>query len=271
MSNAPLRLAQIEQLVQLKYPAIQYLNALGTLGDIHTAMEEADTYRAKLKSLPTEQFQGLYKEIKSASHVDSQPRNVSAQHDLFEQSLRAGLDYVYWAKMAYWTPAETAAITLGLVPEATRRASQCCSHELPAIIAEYRKLRELIRRLAITSHTPQHQSRVSPVSYLEWAARHHVHIQDELERLIRQFHGNPPAVKPLHPKERETFLKLIGGLAICGYGYDPKSAKSATVREIHGDLALRGILLDEDTIRHKLQAAGDVMSVDREPDRNASP
>lgn len=61
--------------------------------------------------------------------------------------------------------------------------------------------------------------------------------------------------KPINAKERDTFLKMIIGMAMGGYAYDPSAAKSHATNEIYGDLLLRGIRLDQDTIRNKLKEA----------------
>jgi len=55
--------------------------------------------------------------------------------------------------------------------------------------------------------------------------------------------------KRLGARERDSMLKLVIGMAIKGYGYDPKAGRSGAAREIAGDLLLAGLALDEDTIR----------------------
>jgi hypothetical protein len=65
--------------------------------------------------------------------------------------------------------------------------------------------------------------------------------------------------KPIHAKERESLLKLIIGMAIKGYGHDPKAARSPTAKEIAGDLACHGIALDEDTVRKYLAEAKELL------------
>ena len=77
-------------------------------------------------------------------------------------------------------------------------------------------------------------------------------LHDNIAQLVQQAKAKP---KTLQSKERETLLKLIVGMALGGYGYDPLARKSATVKEIFDDLALRGIALDQDTIRNKLKEA----------------
>lgn len=61
--------------------------------------------------------------------------------------------------------------------------------------------------------------------------------------------------KTLLTRERDTVLKLIGGMAIKGYGYDAKSTRSTVAGEIARDLHELGISLDEDTVRKWLREA----------------
>ena len=58
-----------------------------------------------------------------------------------------------------------------------------------------------------------------------------------------------------HTKEKETLLKMVIGMAVKGYAYDPKQRRSNTVSEIQSDLDLLGIRLDKDTIRKWLKEA----------------
>jgi hypothetical protein len=61
--------------------------------------------------------------------------------------------------------------------------------------------------------------------------------------------------KPLGARERDSMLKLVIGMAIKGYAYDPKAGRSGAAREIAGDLQSAGLALDEDTIRKYLNEA----------------
>jgi hypothetical protein len=82
-----------------------------------------------------------------------------------------------------------------------------------------------------------------------------------LETRIGELEGQPSKPqegrfeKSLGTRERESLLKLVIGLAIGGYGYDPKAARSDKTAEIAGDLAEQGIALDEDTVRKWLRLA----------------
>lgn len=70
------------------------------------------------------------------------------------------------------------------------------------------------------------------------------------------------AARPVGPRERDSLLKLIIGMAMDGYGYDPKAARSPIAKELAGHLALRGLSLDEDTVRKYLAEARQLLPGD---------
>ena len=63
----------------------------------------------------------------------------------------------------------------------------------------------------------------------------------------------PTYDKPLSTTERNTLLKLVIGMAIYGYNYDPASAKSTAPKGIADDLSILGISLSDDTVRKYLK------------------
>ncbi len=63
--------------------------------------------------------------------------------------------------------------------------------------------------------------------------------------------------KPLLTRERQSVLKLILGMAIKGYTYNPKQSRNDAIREIAQDLESLGIALDQDTIRKWIKEASE--------------
>lgn len=63
----------------------------------------------------------------------------------------------------------------------------------------------------------------------------------------------------LKGKERTSLLRLVLGMAMAKYGYNPKAAKSPTAKKIASDLLEKGIKLDEDTIRKWLKESAEFM------------
>jgi hypothetical protein len=65
--------------------------------------------------------------------------------------------------------------------------------------------------------------------------------------------------KPLGTRERDSVMKLVIGMAIRGYGYNPLAARNKAIGEICSDLADLGIALDPDTVRKWLQEAAELL------------
>jgi hypothetical protein len=64
--------------------------------------------------------------------------------------------------------------------------------------------------------------------------------------------------KPLTTRERETLLTIVLGMAIGGYGYEPRASRSPTAREISDDLTKAGLSVSDDTIRKYLREAAEL-------------
>jgi hypothetical protein len=67
------------------------------------------------------------------------------------------------------------------------------------------------------------------------------------------------AKKPLHTRERQTLLKLVVGMAVEQYGYDPKANRNDATANIASDLALSGLTIDPDTVRKWLKEASELL------------
>jgi hypothetical protein len=63
------------------------------------------------------------------------------------------------------------------------------------------------------------------------------------------------------PGERAetTYLKIILGIAMAGYKYDPNATRNTAISEIASDLLKLGISVSDDTIRDKLREAKDLL------------
>jgi hypothetical protein len=77
----------------------------------------------------------------------------------------------------------------------------------------------------------------------------------ELENFEAQFIEAPEAEKPLSTSERNSLLKIILGMAMAGYKYDPAASRSSVTKEIETDLTTMGMRVTDDTIRGYLKEA----------------
>jgi hypothetical protein len=65
--------------------------------------------------------------------------------------------------------------------------------------------------------------------------------------------------KELKTRERDSALKLIIGMAVEGYRYNPKANRNEATREIAEDLEKVGVPLDQDTVRKWLTEAKELL------------
>ena len=66
--------------------------------------------------------------------------------------------------------------------------------------------------------------------------------------------------KLLGTKERESLLKLVGGMAVRGYGFDPTRSRNEATGEIRDDLEALGLGMNDDTVRKYLKQGVELIS-----------
>jgi len=79
-------------------------------------------------------------------------------------------------------------------------------------------------------------------------------MKEDLQALSGQ-PTNPDDIKPEGAVSRKSLLKLVIGMAVNGYTYDPSSKKNNAGTEIKEDLEKMGLGLDPQTIRDALKEA----------------
>jgi hypothetical protein len=79
-----------------------------------------------------------------------------------------------------------------------------------------------------------------------------------------------PKDKPLGQREGDTLRKLVIGLAMVAYAYDPKAARSEVAAEIASDLAERGLTISDDTVRKHLKESAELLPPPDAPERKRS-
>lgn len=92
-------------------------------------------------------------------------------------------------------------------------------------------------------------------------------LNKEIERLTSELKAAPKE-KPLGQREGDTLRKLVIGLAMVAYAYDPKAARSEVTAEIASDLAERGLTISDDTVRKHLRESAELLPPAEAPERN---
>ncbi|TAL40181.1 MAG: hypothetical protein EPN97_00705 [Alphaproteobacteria bacterium] len=77
-----------------------------------------------------------------------------------------------------------------------------------------------------------------------------------LKKQLQEVAKNPVV---LGTKEKDTLLKLVIGMAVSGYAYDPKAKKNQATAEIAQDLKKLGIPLNQDTVKKWLKEGAEIL------------
>jgi hypothetical protein len=185
-------------------------------------------------------------------------RSVHATHaaeaeerDRFFNRPGAGADFVHWSKAAYWTIDEGVALILGRAPDVVNWESVRDYAHVSPFAGRYARLRDLALR---AQESGQLVWRTEPRIFLAWAKRTNIEYPSELqEQVMSEAVTDPPQdppqnvvpkEKPLLVRERDTVLKMLGGIAFEKYGYDPKALRNAAITKIADDLDAAGVHVD---------------------------
>ena len=177
-------------------------------------------------------------------------------------------DFAYWAKVSLWTIEQATALLIGEDPDAIIDSSGLAPACPPETRDRYQKMFRLldshIRHSGIAFSQPPTEiiecaihTKVDPPSALVEAVRAQGRTLIEKRTAARDRSESEATAqsKALGERERKTLLRMIIGMAIGGYGYDPDAARSDTPRSIADDLSSLGIDISDQTVREKLKDA----------------
>lgn len=185
-------------------------------------------------------------------------------------------DFSYWAKLSFWTIAQSTALLIGEDPdtvlEGDAPAPNCPDDVKAAFFQMFRLLDSHIRLSGVGANQPPTEiiewalhARVDPPSALVEAARAQGRTLIEKhakETRDRDDAATGDAEKPLGERERSTLLRIIIGMAIGGYGYNPDDKRSDAATTISSDLERFGLDGSAQTIRNKLHEARELLPGD---------
>lgn len=253
-------------------------------------LQEAAKYRLSLSEMPKDTLKKLYSE-------ELVKKNIEDDQERFFKKPESNADFDYWSKMAHWKLDEALALSFGRNPYVVNENAFKGIYDSP-FVREYYKLKELAKRAIVWK---QIFDPVLPSLYIAWAKRNDISFPEELAALVekRSFKAmdwkkmyddllekNNSNVKianeiieqkdkeieglkvikatekPINSKERDTLLKMVIGMAVKGYAYDPKAKKSSSIKDISDDLTSLGISLDADTIRKWIKEAAEILPRD---------
>ena len=165
-------------------------------------------------------------------------------------------NYPDWLKARLWPLTDTAYVLRGLNPYADRGYSRSLMPD--SVSPYYSALLEAVALKELQSLEVMQFSEpcFRPKEVVEWAERRGLPIPAELRELLSTALNAPD---DLHPKERDSLLKMVVGMAMRKYGYNPAAKKSETASQIAQDLEQVDLSLDPDTIRKMLRIASELI------------
>jgi hypothetical protein len=283
----PKEIDYISYLVIRKFPNLDSASA-----DNSGSREPSERYRKQLSTLANSELKKLYNAELIDQYLGGDQRQVFNEHD-------APADFEYWSKMTYWTLDEAVALSFGKNPKIISGTGliTTAAYKSP-FIEEFNKTKELALRAVKWSKL---YDPVMPVLFVTWTKENGIPFPPELAKkvhnlsknlvdwkkrykdlfdrsteelitanqiidiknqIIQELESSKYTEKPLLTRERETLLKLVIGMAISGYSYQPKEKRNSAVQEIADDLHLSGIGLDPDTVRKWLKMASELLPAD---------
>ncbi len=189
--------------------------------------------------------------------------------------------FKYFARLETWSREEAAALLLKLDPRIVL-ARDSISGLRPA--NSFQQFHDLLEMLNRAKTALPNDRQLKPELILNWtksqgynppkmlviAVKAAIELRQSNRGLIAEagfssktesetVYNNQPKENNLHHKARSSMLKLIAGMAVRGYRYDPNLRQNAAIADIENDLRLLNIPLSDDTIRRWVIEACDLI------------
>ncbi|MFG1185020.1 hypothetical protein [Xanthobacter aminoxidans] len=272
---------RIEFLLDLEFPEVRDPKNRLEDGRVQLTKERAVQYRAlkgELEALPETELQSRYNKAY---------RELQAKHDAETEAGRsfnlrsAKADHAYWSRMPLWTLEEAVALSLDRAPEVVKWSDVRGYVRSSPFAFQFSRRREMVERAAVARDL---SFPIRPLDFVQWARAHDIGLPSalhaapdpaedwraahaaeteqqnatraEMERLKAEI-DNTSATKALSQRERSSCLKLIIGMAVKKYRYDPAAARGPAPSNIMNDLHELGIDIDVDTVRKWLKEAAE--------------
>lgn len=186
--------------------------------------------------------------------------------------------------MSFWSIEQATALLIGEDPDRIFDASTFAASGASETRDRYQKMFRLLDSHIRVSGIGFSQP---PTEIIEWALHAKVDPPQALVEAVRaqgrtlietrtaaRVKAESAALiqdKPLGERERNTLLRIIIGMAVRGYGYDPDAARSDIPKTIADDLSGLGLECSDQTVREKLKDARGLLPGDWKARGDAKP
>jgi hypothetical protein len=238
---------KIKLLVRRRFPKFQERVDRGVLGP---ELPSVKAYTAQLESLSAPELDARVIEEARKEAIEIEEAGQRADQIAFFNEPGAVANFQVWCKLASWSIDEATALFLKKSPEVVSWRSLQHFESSPFVM-RYTRLRTQMFR---ANQDGKFKDRDRPELFIKWGIEVGIDVPEELAI-------TPPIPAEVIPtKVRDSMLRLILGMAMKKYKFDPNKKMNSATKEIADDLAEYGLGLDEDTVRKYLKEARDLSS-----------
>lgn len=262
-------------------------NTLARVADRKRETEDEETVRlvaeyiASLERLDNAALDALYsqRELKwGLLQLFSDPEDTWTEQERFIEITFGTAEFAHWASLPHWHPDEAVALSLGVEPGFVPR--QAFGYQSnPKSAHAFRRRRSAIGR-AITAGTLP--CPIKPASFVAWANNWNIELPSALVEAVLAVKAHQEVIDrasaPALPsaendtsgqqladftsRERETYQKIVIGMAVSGYCYKPNATRSDAPKEIATDVHKLDLTVSDETVRNKLRDCAKLLSTD---------
>jgi len=178
-------------------------------------------------------------------------------------------DFGHWVRMGSWSLIEATAVSIGIEPKGNLAGIDLFRTTGIECFEFYTKRRNLLRS-KFFQFGDNTMLKPKPADVMHWMKGIKLEVPIKLYQTYNDvFFPNEPKKdsnsgeleprKLMEARERASLLRLVVGMAVGGYGYDPKSKRSPIPNQIRDDLVKLGLDLHQDTIRRYLNEATNIL------------
>lgn len=178
-------------------------------------------------------------------------------------------DFGHWVRMESWSLIEATAVSIGIEPKNNLSGVDLFRTTGAECFEFYTKRRDLLRS-KFFQFGDKTMLKPKPANVMHWMMDIKLEVPLKLYQTYSDvFFPNEPEKdsgsyelepqKLMEARERVSLLRLVIGMAVGGYGYDPKSKRSPIPNQIRDDLVKLGLDLHQDTIRRYLNEATNIL------------
>jgi hypothetical protein len=231
--------------------------------------------KSELLAMSDGEIDTLWKAAQEKKHEKKQERNEleiqRIEQRLLFNNKNPRVNYDYWPKMSFWNQYEVAALLLDTSPEIVHWDSVESYKDQYPLARKYAALFEVASRALSTGELKHTKGvtnciQIKPSDCIEWAQSKGIDIPEELAEkmnyqtqymkceqlkeenlfLIEELDKikiENTYEKPINTREKESMLKIIIGMAIGGYKYQPglKRQKDPVIQDMLTDLENNGV------------------------------